>query len=560
MKWSIRSKIVASLLVIVLLLGSVGLVAVQRFQALNAIIDDMTSNYVISLAFLDKMQESAGAYRGALAGEIMLAGDKVAEARQEDRLARFSADYAAADAKYVATITGPAEQAMYEDIHRAWAGYLDHAKTVSGLIAAGKLDEARRTYSTEMIPLADEEAQAIAKDFKFNQDATDAREADAQASYSSGRALVLGLAGTATVAAIIAGIYLTGAIAAPIRLMTAAMSRLAANDTSVEIPARGRGDEIGDMAKAVVVFRDNIIEAERLRGAQERAKAEAAAQQAAALKRLADDFEARVGAMVGVIATGATQLETTARSMSGTAERSTRQAGEVAHAAQSASASVANVASAAEELTASIDEISRQVAQSAQMTGRAVEDTRRTDGIVRALAGAAQKIGDVVGLITDIAGQTNLLALNATIEAARAGDAGKGFAVVAAEVKSLANQTGRATEDIRAQIGGMQTATREAVGAIQGISGTIEEISSIASSIASAVEEQGAATREIARSVQQAADSTQDVTATIGGVSEAANDTGSAATQVLGAAGSLSRQAADMSGEVTRFIAGVRAS
>jgi methyl-accepting chemotaxis protein len=254
------------------------------------------------------------------------------------------------------------------------------------------------------------------------------------------------------------------------------------------------------------------------------------------------------------------QAAAAARSMTSTAGQTNSQAAVVARAAQEASSGVQTVAAAAEQLSASIGEISSQVAESARMSGQAVADARRTDGIVRALAEGAQRIGAVVELITSIAGQTNLLALNATIEAARAGDAGKGFAVVAAEVKGLATQTARATEEIAGQISQIQAATREAVEAIRVISGTIETISGIATSIASAVEQQGAATAEIARNVQLAAASTQQVTTTISGVSEAARSTGAAADQVLGAAGDLSRQAERLNGEVGSFVAGVRAA
>ncbi len=286
----------------------------------------------------------------------------------------------------------------------------------------------------------------------------------------------------------------------------------------------------------------------------------AAAAQKIAMNQTADAFEAKVGSLVALLSSDATELQTTAQSMSATASQTNQQAATVAGAAEEASAGVQTVAAAAEELTASIHEISRQVAHSARITGRAVDDARRTDTIVRALAAGAQKIGDVVQLITGIAAQTNLLALNATIEAARAGDAGKGFAVVASEVKSLAGQTAKATEEIGAQIRQIQDATDEAVQAISAIGSTIEEVNVIASNIAAAVEEQGAATAEIARNVQQTAASTQDVTAIIAGVSQAANDTGAAAGQVLGASSSLSQQADQLTEAVVSFVAGVRAA
>jgi len=293
---------------------------------------------------------------------------------------------------------------------------------------------------------------------------------------------------------------------------------------------------------------------------QKRITTEAADAQRATLSRTADEFEAKVGNLVSMLFSGATKLQATAQSMSATATQTNHQAATVAAAAEEASAGVQTVAAAAEELTASILEISRQVAQSAKITGKAVEDTRRTDTIVQALADGAQRIGDVVQLISGIAAQTNLLALNATIEAACAGDAGKGFAVVASEVKSLATQTAKATEEISTQIRQIQDATGEAVQAIKAIGGTIEEVNVIASNIAAAVEEQGAATAEIARNVQQTAASTQAVTTTISGVSQAANDTGAAAGQVLDAASGLSQQAEQLTNEVNDFVAGVRAA
>ncbi len=278
------------------------------------------------------------------------------------------------------------------------------------------------------------------------------------------------------------------------------------------------------------------------------------------IETLANSFEKSVGRVVGSLASGATELQATAQGMTGMADRARTQATTVAAAADEASSSVQTVAAAAEELSSSIGEIGRQVAQSTRVGAKAVADAQRTDVIVHALAEGAEKIGKVVELITNIANQTNLLALNATIEAARAGDAGKGFAVVASEVKSLANQTAKATEEIGSQINQIQAATREAVGAIRDIAATIDELSMIATNIASAVEEQGAATAEIARNVHQTARAAQNVTANIGGVSRAADETGNAATQVLGAAGDLSKQAEQLKSDVNTFVAEVRSA
>ena len=346
----------------------------------------------------------------------------------------------------------------------------------------------------------------------------------------------------------------------PLKKLERGMRHLADGDKSIEIAGADRHDEIGSMATAVQVFKDAMIKADHLAAEQERTKTAVEAAQKATMNRTADAFEAKVGELVSLVSASAGELETTARSMSSTATRTNARASMVTAAAEEASAGVQTVAAAAEELTASIGEISRQVAQSSKITNRAVADAQRTDAIVRALAEGAEKIGHVVGLITTIAGQTNLLALNATIEAARAGDAGKGFAVVASEVKGLANQTAKATEEIGAQIAQIQAATKEAVDAIRGITGTIEEVSSISMTIAAAVEEQGAATGEIARNVQQTARSAHDVKTNIGGVSQAATETGAAASQVLTSAEGLSRQAEQLTGEVSSFIAEVRAA
>ena len=338
------------------------------------------------------------------------------------------------------------------------------------------------------------------------------------------------------------------------------MQHIASGSIDQVVEETERGDEIGRMAETLEMLRQTALTARTLEAEQIATKQQGENEKREALIALADRFDASVGRLVGMMASGSTELETTAQSMTGTAERTNQQATVVSTAAAEASARVQTVATAAEELSTSISEISRQVAQSAKITDRAVENARRTDTIVRALADGAQQIEHVAELISSIAGQTNLLALNATIEAARAGEAGRGFAVVASEVKSLASQTAEATKEIGTRISQIQGATKEAVEAIQGITATIEEVSAIATTIGSAIEEQGAATAEIARNVTQTAQATQEVTANIGGVSAAAHETGGAASLVLTAASNLSKQAEQLSGEVNVFLAGVRAA
>jgi methyl-accepting chemotaxis protein len=349
-------------------------------------------------------------------------------------------------------------------------------------------------------------------------------------------------------------------ISRPVVRMCVAMRTLAGGDKAVEIPGIGRKDEIGQMADTVQVFKDTMIETERLRAEQEQIKARAEAERKQSMASLADTFEAGVKGIVNAVASQATEMEASAQSMTHTAEQTTQQATSVAAAVEQASASIQTVASAAEQLSSSVLEIGRQVEQSSKIAAHAVIEADKTNTTVEGLNTIAQRIGEVVQLIENIAGQTNLLALNATIEAARAGDAGKGFAVVASEVKSLATQTAKATEEIRAQISEIQGSAEETVGAIRSIGGTIRQMSEIATTIASAVEQQGAATREIASNVQQAAQGTGDIATNIGGLSRAASETGAAATQVLAGAGELSKQSETLRRDVDTFVATVRAA
>jgi methyl-accepting chemotaxis protein len=368
------------------------------------------------------------------------------------------------------------------------------------------------------------------------------------------------MAGVALLLGGLIAFFVGRSIVKPVSGMTDAMQKLAGGDNEVEIPGRANTDEIGSMAKAVEVFKQNAIERIRLEAEQLETEKRSATQRKAEMMKLADTFQAAVGNIIDTVSSASTELEAAATTLTKTAETTQSLSGAVAAASEEASANVNSVASASEEMSGSVNEIARQVQESSRIANEAVAQAKKTDARIAELSQAANRIGDVVKLITGVAEQTNLLALNATIEAARAGEAGRGFAVVASEVKALAGQTAKATEEISTQIAGMQAATQDSVAAIKEIGNTIGKISEIAATIAAAVEEQGAATQEISRNVQQAAQGTAEVATNITSVNRGASETGSASAQVLSSAQSLSSESNHLKTEVDKFLHTVRAA
>ncbi len=439
-------------------------------------------------------------------------------------------------------------------VRAALAFYGEMFDKVSGtVLALGSL------YETKIAAPIDAQTQLL-ESLKVSQ------QADATA-LSDGAIGLIGL--TLRAQLVIAGlslllgramaILISRGIVRPIAAMTSAMARLAKGDTTEEVPARERSDEIGAMAIAVQLFKDNIIAAAHTRAEQEQAQQREVAR-GRAIEASVKGFEAAVAEVVDAVSSAANTLQDTAGPMSGSAEETTRQAATVSAASEQATSNVQTVAAAAEQLAHSIQEISHQVAQAGQVIQAGVQQTQRSNAQVQSLAGTAERIGDVVQIINDIAAQTNLLALNATIEAARAGDAGKGFAVVASEIKALANQTAKATEEIATQIKTIQEATRTAVHSIEDVTRTIDKVSETAAAIASAVEQQGAAMQESSRNVQEAAQGTREVSSTILSVREAAQQTGAAAGEVLASAGELSSSGAALRHRVEHFLREVRAA
>jgi methyl-accepting chemotaxis protein len=559
---SIRSKLLTLLGVLFITSCGLGLYGLGQTSRVNEAAADIRDNWLPSTGGLAKLGMAAEQYRVRTSRLLIgiIGYDAASQAADIAALDEITATIDRLRREYEPLITtGTDDERDIHEFDAAWAASKQTGRQLIELDKQFDRDGALQLFVGANAAAFGRMLKALEDDLAFNE-AEGRKAADRGAAvYAQTRWLTLGaLFATALVSAL-GGLAVVTGVARPIGRTTQVVHRLAAGDLSIAVTDTERGDEIGVLARALRVFKDNQIAARDAAAAREQEQ-QATTRRAQMLEGLVRNFEAKVGSMVGVLASASTEMQATAQSMSSTASQTNQQATTVAAAAEEASSGVQTVAAASEELAASIHDISRQVAQSAAITAQAVADAGRTNTIVRDLAGNAEKIGNVIGLITNIAGQTNLLALNATIEAARAGDAGKGFAVVASEVKSLASQTGRATEEIRTRINQIQSATGDAVAAIGGITTVIEEVNKIAASIAAAVEQQGAATAEIARNVQQAASSTRDVTSNIAGVSLAANGTGAAAAQVLTAAGELSQQAEQLSGEVKEFVAGVRAA
>jgi methyl-accepting chemotaxis protein len=555
---SIRTKLVAAFGVMLLMVGGLGFFAIDRLARVNATTVDINTNWLPSVRYIGEVRYNMARHRAILSRHVMVS-EPAQKTQVEERIKVALQNVDAARSKYQALIASAEERGAYEKFTAAWGDYLKSVDQMLVVSRNNQAAEAMQMFVTKVSQSGLAAETTVDKIVELNLKGADATQGLGQQIYSGSRLLVLSAIALALVVAVGAGLLLSRAVATPVRGMTAAMTRLAARDMSAEIPGLGQRDEIGRMADAVAVFRESMIKAA---AAAEREASEQAAREtrAASLERLTRDFDADVTEVLEAVASAANEMQSTASAMTSIADGSARQANAVAAAAEEASANVQTVAASAEELTSSIVEISRQVEQSSTVSSRAAEQAKTTDHEVETLSQAATKIGEVVKLISDIADRTNLLALNATIEAARAGEAGRGFAIVASEVKGLAQQTARATEDIAAQVDAIQMATARSVEAIREIATTIAAVGHTSTAIASAVEEQGAATKEIARNVQQASAGTSQVTQNITGVSQAAAEAGHAATQVLDAAGDLSEQSTLLRGKVEAFLGAIKAA
>jgi methyl-accepting chemotaxis protein len=558
---SIRAKISTVIAVLLLAMTGMGLLAVIKMRAINASAVDIKDNWLPSIRALGALKAGTITYRNTVRAHMLgeTAADKDA---MDKRLATTVEENNGFRKTYEALISNTEERAIYNAWSQKWDEYKKAAHEVLVLSRnsiSKSIHDAQELNKTTVNAIGKQADDILDKDIEFNNKGADAAGRIAADNYNTAFTLLASILGVAAALGIGIGVYLVRDVSSGIASIVTPMQALGNGDLSAVVPHQGETTEIGSMADALQVFKQALIDK---KAADEAAMvdAEEKIRRGERVNTITRDFEAMIGEIVETVSSASTELEASAGTLTATAERSQQLTTMVAAASEEASTNVQSVASATEEMASSVNEISRQVQDSASIASQAVDQARKTNERVGELAKAAARIGDVVELINTIAGQTNLLALNATIEAARAGEAGRGFAVVASEVKALAEQTAKATGEISAQISGIQAATQESVGAIKEIGDTIGRMSEIASTIASAVEEQGAATQEISRNVQQAAQGTTQVTSHITDVQRGASETGSASSQVLSAAQSLSSESNRLKLEVGRFLNSVRAA
>ncbi|MBS0639025.1 MAG: MCP four helix bundle domain-containing protein [Proteobacteria bacterium] len=552
---SIRSKIISGIAPLILLLGILGATSVKNFADLNASVTQVTQNYMLAIHYVNEIRDAILHYRLVITKAVLMrkTGDELAPLQAAlDEWVRMVDEQ---EKPYVATIDTADEKKLYDNYKTTWSSYRAVTIEATNLLKAGKSDQAVGMLD-RLATMGEDVDQTLAKDVEFNVNAAKYWADRAADNYTNGRFTVLSVLVAGIAIAGIVGFLTIKGIAGPVQAMTAAMRRLAERDMNVEIPARGRTDEIGRMAAAVDVFRANMIKADELARAEAGQQALRARRQAV-MEQYTQDFGTSVSGVMASLAGAADAMRAASQTMDAATGSVHTEAQSTADSANRSSQDLVALSAAIEEMSASVTEISRQVSTAADVARQAVERAESSNVTMQGLTTATTKIGDVVRLISQIAGQTNLLALNATIEAARAGDAGKGFAVVAGEVKALASQTAKATSEISDQIGMVSQATADAVTAMNEIRDIIGKLDQVSAAISAAVEEQSATTREIAGSVQAVSGTTSNTASAMTQVVSAAQQASNVSREIEASSHNIAVQAETLRSEVDNFLTAV---